>query len=135
MPTLIFGLIISILIVGFILFFKEKLTLALVSNDLAQVAGVNVSRLNLFFLLIFVLNVILGLQFLGALLMGSLIIVPAAIARNLAHGLNSALVISVSAAIFSILVGWWLANTYGFILGPTIISVASVLFFLTLLKK
>ncbi len=70
-------------IVTFIFAFRHKLILSLFSPELAAATGVNVSRLNLYFLLVFSLTVLLGLRFLGALLVGALIIIPAAIGRQL----------------------------------------------------
>lgn len=126
---LVLGMIAAAGVVAFIVRMKEKLTLALVSEDLALVSGVSVPRMNLWFLLVFALNVILGLQFLGVLLMGSLIIVPAAAARNLGRSLNGTLLIAVIAAVGSVAVGYAVASAYGLSLGPVIISVAAALFF------
>jgi ABC-type Mn2+/Zn2+ transport system permease subunit len=125
----------ALAVILFIILFKNKLTLAIISEDLALVSGIKVSAMNLFFLLIFSLDVLLGLQFLGALLMGSLIIVPAAFARNTAHSLNGALFLSVMAAMASVGLGYWVSGTYGWDLGPTIISIAASLFFLSFLKQ
>lgn len=133
--TLVFGIAASLLIIGFILLAKDKLVLALISPEVAFVTGINVLRLNLFFLLVFALNVILGLQFLGVLLMGSLIIVPAAISRNLSWGLNSSLAISAAMAVISVILGLTISSLHDISLGPTIISVASAIFFLSLLGR
>lgn len=126
---LVLGMIAAAGVVAFIVRMKEKLTLALVSEDLATVSGVSVPRMNLWFLLVFALNVILGLQFLGVLLMGSLIIVPAAAARNLGKSLNGTLLIAVLAAVGSVALGYAIASAYGPALGPVIISAAAALFF------
>ena len=56
---------------------KDKLILQLFSQDLAVAAKIKTGKLNLYFLLVFGLTVMLGLRFLGALLMGALIIIPA----------------------------------------------------------
>ncbi len=127
--TLAFGLAGALIVIGFILSQKERLTLALVSEDLAIVSGVSVSRMNFWFLMIFALNVILGLQFLGTLLMGSLVIVPAAVARNLGGSLKSTLLIAVLVAMGSVVVGYAIASAYGLALGPVIITVSAALFF------
>ncbi|MBI2075496.1 MAG: metal ABC transporter permease [Candidatus Harrisonbacteria bacterium] len=125
----IIGIIAATAVIVFIVRMKERLTLALVSEDLATVSGVSVSRMNLLFLLVFALNVILGLQFLGVLLMGSLIIVPAAVARNLGKSLGSTLASAVAAAMFSVGAGYAVAAAYELALGPAIISIAAALFF------
>ncbi len=130
-----FGILAALAVMAFILWNKNKLALSLVSEDLATVSGIKVSRLDLLFLLAFSLNVILGLQFLGVLLMGSLIIVPAAIGRNLGYSLNSTMAISVFAAIISVVGGYFLADVYNIAVGPTIISVATGLFFVSFLRR
>ncbi len=129
------GIISAIFIIIFILLYRHKLILALVSKDLAIVSGISVSRMNLFFLLIFSLNILLGLQFLGTLLMGSLIIVPAAFARNIGHSLSGTLAISLLASVFSVSAGFFISNLYGFDLGPVIISIAALLFFASFLRQ
>ena len=91
--------------------------------------------MNLYFLLIFSLTVILGLQFLGALLVGALIIIPAATARNLTHDLKKFLWLSALVSIVSVLVGYLASAYLNLDLGPSIISVASVMFGLTLIGK
>lgn len=132
---LITGLVLALFIIIFIFFFKEKLTVNLVSAELAKVTGINTTRLNLYFILIFVLNIILGLKFLGVLLVGSLIIVPAAVGRNLGGSINSALLIAALAGALSVLVGYFIASAYSLSLGPIVISVATALFLLSLLKR
>ena len=105
----------------------------------------NVSRLNLYFLLVFSLTVLLGVRFLGALLVGALIIVPAAIGRQLTHTLTAFLVTSSLASVLSVALGLIISRFYphftvghvrlNLALGPAIIAVATVLFLLSLLRK
>jgi ABC-type Mn2+/Zn2+ transport system permease subunit len=129
------GLIISLGIVFFLLRRKEELVLTILSPELAQTSGLRVNRLNLYFLLVFALTIILGLRYLGVLLMGSLIIIPAAVGKNLGRSLNSMLAISLATAILATGAGLWLANRFGFESGPSIITMAAFIFFLSLLVK
>ncbi|MEK7094111.1 MAG: metal ABC transporter permease, partial [Patescibacteria group bacterium] len=82
------------IIISFILAYKDQLILSLFSPELATTNGININRLNLFYLLIFSLTILVALQFLGALLVGALIIVPAAIGRQLTHTLGAFLTAS-----------------------------------------
>jgi len=141
----IIGLMAIFIIFVFVLTFRHKLIMSLFSPELAAATGVNVSRLNLYFLLVFSLTVLLGLRFLGALLVGALIIVPAAIGRQLTHTLNAFLTTSALASALSVLLGFTLSRFYPHItigrvtlnlaLGPAIIAVATLLFLLSLLRK
>jgi zinc transport system permease protein len=106
---------------------------ALVSPEIAMTSGINVSRLNLLYLLTFALTVALGLRYLGVLLMGSLIIIPAATAKRLARDLSGMLVISVIVAVASTLLGTYAAVLLHRETGPLIITVAGGLFVLSLL--
>jgi ABC-type Mn2+/Zn2+ transport system permease subunit len=132
-------------IVAFVLAFRHKLILSLFSPELAAATGVNVSRLNLHFLLVFSLTVLLGLRFLGAMLVGALIIIPAAIGRQLTHTLTAFLVTSSAASVLSVILGLTISRLYphftighislNLTLGPAIIAMATILFLLSLLRK
>lgn len=117
-------------VVAFVLRSRDRLILALVSQDVARTAGVEVRRVDLQYLLAFALTVGLGLRYLGVLLMGSLVIIPAATARRLARGLTQMLVISVVVAVASTLSGSWLAARFDRPSGPVIVLVAAATFFL-----
>lgn len=139
------GLLAVGVIVGFVVVFRHKLIMSLFSPELAAATGVNVSRLNLYFLLVFSLTVLLGVRFLGALLVGALIIVPAAIGRQLTHTLTAFLFTSALASVLSVAFGLTISLLYPHItigrvtlnlsLGPAIIGVATVLFLVSLLRK
>ena len=101
----LFGLGPAVVIVGFVLRARHRLLLALVSADLARTAGVNVARLDLSYLLAFALTVALGLRYLGILLMGSLIIIPAATARHVTRSLDGMLAAAVGLSVAATIVG------------------------------
>ena len=101
---------------------------SLVSADLACTSGVHVARLELAFLCAFALIVGLGLCYLGVLLLGSLIIIPAATARLLARSLNGMLAIAVPAAVVSTVAGEYAAARLHRATGPVIITIAAGLF-------
>jgi ABC-type Mn2+/Zn2+ transport system permease subunit len=98
-------------------------------------AGINVARLNIFFLEIFALTVALGLRYLGVLLMGSLIIIPAATAKYVARTLTGMLVGAVVFAILATLAGVLLAGIVHKPTGPVTIGVAASLFGLSLFTR
>src|ERR1700682_2716324 len=98
-PEILFGIVAAMLVVAFVVTQRNSLVVMLVSPDVARTAGINVRRLNLFYLLTFALTIALGLRYLGVLLMGALIIIPAATAKRLAKNLTGMLVIAVLAAV------------------------------------
>lgn len=141
----VIGLVAVSVIIAFIWVFRHKLILSLFSPELAAATGVKVSRLNLYFLLVFSLTVLLGLRFLGAMLVGALIIIPAAIGRQLTHTLTAFLITSSLASVLSVFLGFSISRLYphfaigsitlNLTLGPAIIAMATILFLLSLLRK
>lgn len=136
LPGFLIGLLATFIILVFVFKFKDKLILGLFSSELASATGVNLNRLNLYFLLAFSLTVWTGLQFLGALLVGALIIIPAAIGRQLAHNFGIFLIISSLSSVLSVILGFGVNYFYpNLALGPAIVSISTILFILSLLKK
>lgn len=131
----LFGIIAAFLVSAIILYLKERFLLSFISADIAKTAGLNVDRLNLVFLLVFAAAVMLGLKFLGVLLTGALVIVPAAASRNLAKSFNADIFIAVAVAVLSVAVGLPLASAFGKEAGPVVVAVASAIFFLSLFFK
>ncbi|PJC65323.1 MAG: hypothetical protein CO020_01265 [Candidatus Colwellbacteria bacterium CG_4_9_14_0_2_um_filter_50_12] len=135
-PTEFFvGIAVVIAIIAFLLAKRQELTLAILSPDLAKTSGVATDRLNLYFLLAFVATVLLGLRFVGVLLMGSLVIIPAAVAKNLARSMRGMITIGAAVAVASVLAGLAGAIYLHLPTGPAIVTVAAAIFILSLLKK
>lgn len=129
------GLAGALAVAAFVLAQRNRLILALVSADIARTSGIRVARLELLYLLAFALTVALGLRYLGVLLMGSLVIIPAATAKNVARSLRGMLTIAVVVAVLSTVGGALLAMRIQRPTGPLIISVAAAMFFVSLLLR
>lgn len=132
---LVAGLLGAGAVIAFVWLARDRLIILFLSSDVARTAGIDVRRLSLLYLLAFALTVALGLRYLGALLMGSLIIIPAATARQLASNLNRMLAIAVAMALVATLGGGWLALRLQRESGPLIVAVAAGCFFLALLSR
>ena len=129
------GLLLSSCIVAIVLRDKPKLLLAHISPEVARTAGIDVEALNRRFMLAFALAIALGLRYLGVLLMGALVIVPAATARRLAGSLDEMLVWAVVLAVLSTALGTTLAALLERAAGPLVVLVAASFFFLTLFRR
>jgi len=138
--TSLFGFLLGALAVVFIIAsiwkLRDRLVLTLFSPEVATATGVNVNRVNLYFLLLFSLTILVGLRFMGALLAGSLIILPAAIGRRLANNKMSHFLIASSvASAISVGIGLLLnAVVPKFGPGPSIVMIAALLFGISLSK-
>jgi zinc transport system permease protein len=121
----IFG---SAAVAGLVLRDKDRLVLALVSPEIARAAGVDVARLNLRFLVLFALTIALGLRYSGALLIGSLIIIPAVTAKRVARNLTGMLVIAATVSTVSTTGGALAASLVRREAGPLVVVVAGACF-------
>lgn len=125
----------SVTLIVMLLFIYKRLTLNMVSQEMAQSIGINNKRLELVFLLSFALAVALGIRFVGALLMGSLVIIPAASAKNIARSLKSFMYGSVIFGITAAASGIYISHIYGLSPGPIFILISASIFLATLLAR
>ena len=108
-PEIVFGIVAALGVILFIVSQRNQLIVTLVSPDVARTAGINVSLLNLLYLQTFALTIALGLRYLGVLLMGALIIIPAATAKRVASDLHGMLIVAVLVAVIATVTGSYLA--------------------------
>jgi ABC-type Mn2+/Zn2+ transport system permease subunit len=132
---LIFGFIAAAAVVAFVVRRRHALVVTLVSPDIARTAGIDVRRLNLVYLEMFALTVALGLRYLGVLLMGSLVIIPAATAKRLSRNLTQMLVSAAGIAVVVTVGGTWLAGVLHRETGPVIVALAAVCFALSFARR
>lgn len=131
------GMAAVLIVIAGMYLYRDELSLSIFSPELAAATGVNISRLDLSFLLLFSLTVLVGLRFMGALLASSLIIMPAATARQLTNTLSSFFLLAAATSTVAVTAGF-LLNSFVFkfsTAGPTIAILAAALFALSLLRK
>lgn len=122
----------STVLIVLLLSIYKKLTLNMVSQEMAQSIGIRNRRLEFIFLLSFALAVALGIRFVGALLMGSLVIIPAASAKNIARSLKAFMTGSVAFGVTASALGIYFSQKYGLSPGPIFILISSAIFLTTL---
>ena len=105
LPVFLLGMGAVLLVLVFMVRTRDQLVLSLFSPELAASAGVRLGRMNLAFLMIFSLTVLIGLRFMGALLAGSLIMLPAAVGRRMARDLRGFLMVSAMSGVVSVGLG------------------------------
>jgi len=131
------GFAATLFVVLSVFLLKDRLALSIFSPDLAAASGVNIGRVDLYFLLVFGLTILIGLRFMGTLLASALIILPAATARHLTDKLSHFLLVSSVTSLVSVTAGF-LFNAFVFRLstvGPTIVIFSALLFGLSLVRK
>lgn len=128
------GLIVTIgAIVIFVvtMLISKKLLLGIVSEDLARSQKVNVGKINLVYLLMVALVVALGVKFLGTLLTGAMVIIPAVTAKNLAKSIKSFHLYSIGFGIISAVFGIVIGKIFGIASGPAVVLTSISLFIIS----
>lgn len=114
---------------------SRSLIIATLSKDLAKSMNISIDKINFIFLITVSLVVALGLKVAGTLLMGALVIIPAAAAKNISIGVSKYIFLaSLFGALSSI--GGILASNFWLVpAGPSIIITGGLIFLVTLTSK
>jgi ABC-type Mn2+/Zn2+ transport system permease subunit len=121
--------VLSVAIVFLIRKIYLELMLSSVSTDFAAANKIKTKRNNLAYLLAIAAIVALGVKVAGSLLVGALVIVPAASARLISGNLKQYAFWSVFFGTLSAAIGIVLFEIYGLMIGPMVI-LANVFFFI-----
>ncbi|MFD2180101.1 zinc ABC transporter permease subunit ZnuB [Veronia pacifica] len=122
-------------ILGLIFWLWRPLLAITVSEDMAKVDGYNVDALRLVLMLMVGLVIAIAMKFVGALIITSLMIIPAATARRFADSPERM-------TVFAVVIGWlavmggitlsWFKDTPA---GPSVVVIAGALFLFSQLRQ
>lgn len=128
------GIVFVLVILLWVVIFN-KLLLASMNQSLARSRGIGVRLYEYLFSIIMAVIVTISIQWVGILIISSLLIIPAASSRNIAKNIRQYHVYSVIIALVSGLSGLVLSYFWGTATGATIVLVASAFFALTFILK
>jgi len=131
----IISVILSIGIIAALIAIHKKLALSMLSEELAHSIGIKNRALDFVYLIVFALSIALGIRFVGALLMGSLVIIPAAAAKNISRSLHGFMFTSVLFGVLSAAGGVILSQLFHVAPGPLFILTSTALFVLSLIVR
>jgi ABC-type Mn2+/Zn2+ transport system permease subunit len=113
----------------------EKLVLSMISEELATSKGINVSRVNLLYLVLVSLVVAVSIKIVGSLLAGFLVVVPAAAAKNISANLFKYAVLSAFFGIVSTCSGILVSSYFNLPTGPLVVISGFIVFLATAFVK
>jgi len=122
------------MLIALLMIWRPLLALT-VNEDLAQVEGVRIDLMRLLFMLLMALVVAVSIKLVGVLLITSLLIIPAAVARQFARSPEQMALLAALAGGISVLGGMFVSLQWDTPTGPSIVVVASLLFFLVNLGR
>ena len=105
-----------------------------VNNELAEAEGMNPERANAIFTILLAAIIAISIKIVGLLLITGMLIMPAAMSRNISSNPQQMVKLSVVGGLLSVLIGLFSSLQFNSPSGPSIITAALVLFILTLIK-
>lgn len=130
-------LIIVTLIVCYIVWILlyNDLLLVSINRSFAVSRGVNVVFTENAFVILVAVTVMISIKWIGILTINSLLILPAAAARNISENAKVYHYMTTAIGLFSSVVGLVISYELGTSAGASIVLVAAAIFFITLLKR
>lgn len=113
----------------------NKLLVTSLNTSLANSRGMNTLLIEIIFTCTIAVIVTITIRWVGLLIINSLLVLPAAATRNISKNVRQYHLFSILIAIFSGIVGLIISYYLNTVTGATIVLVASVIFFITLLAK
>lgn len=110
----------------------NKLLVTSLNTSLANSRGMNTLLIEIIFTCTIAVIVTITIRWVGLLIINSLLVLPAAAARNISRNIRQYHLFSILIAIFSGIVGLIISYYLNTVTGATIVLVASVIFFITL---
>ena len=127
--TSLFIILIAVIFIWFISF--NKLIMSSLNKELALSKGVNVKLYKNIFAILIALIVTISLKWVGMLVINSLLVLPAASAKNISKNIKSYHIISVLFSMISGISGLIISYYIGTSAGASIVIISSVIFFIT----
>lgn len=123
--------IVFILIIVTWIFLYNRLLLLSVNGSLAKSRGVRILPVEIIFTSIIAVIVTISIQWVGLLIINSLLVLPAASARNLARNTRQYTLFAIGISIFSGVCGLVISYYLNTATGATIILISGVFFFIS----
>lgn len=122
-------ILITILVLITLIYHRRSLRILCFDAEYAFSIGINTSRLDFFFVSLIVIQVVIGIQAIGILMVSAMFIIPVVVARFWTNTLHHLIVLSVVISIISGYVGGLLsANSVQYPTGAVIVAVMEVFF-------
>ncbi|ABR75177.1 zinc ABC transporter permease [Actinobacillus succinogenes] len=124
-----------ITVLSVLIYLWKPLISTTVSPELAQVEGINIRRMRFILMILTALTIALSMKFVGALIITSLLIIPAATARRFARTPEMMAGFAVIISMLTVSMGLILSAFYNTAAGPSVVICSAALFLLSLIKK
>ncbi|VFP83141.1 zinc ABC transporter permease subunit ZnuB [Candidatus Erwinia haradaeae] len=124
-----------ILVLSVLIWHWRALLSLTVHAELAHVDGISIQRTRVILMLITALTIGISMKFVGALIITSLLIIPAATARRFAHSPEQMAILAVIIGALAVTIGLIFSALYDTPAGPSVVLGAAIMFMFSVIKK
>ena len=126
----------SMIILSCLVLFWKEFKILTFDPDFAQACGYSIQRLNIFLTALMLVAILIGLQTVGVILMSTMLIAPAAAARQWTKSLGGMVLLAGFFGALTNGAGTLISNAYHHLpTGPTIVIVASMVVLFSLVAR
>lgn len=129
------GIFFGLIVIALTLYKYKDFTRLTLSTDFAKSEGQSVESSEFALLLLLTVMIAIGIKIVGILLLGALIIIPPAAAKNIGRSLRAVTIVAVSIGLAAVLIGMALANFLEVQPGPLIVLTNTAFFILSLILR
>ena len=115
-------------------FIWRPLFASTVNYELAEAEGMKPDKFNAIFTVLMAAVIAISIKIVGLLLITGMLIMPAAMGRNLSNNPQQMVILSVIAGLLSVIIGLFSSLQFNTPSGPSIITAALILFCFSLIK-
>lgn len=115
--------ILSLVVAAFVIYLYRDIVAATFDEELAQVSGIKVRRLNFILASLTAISVVLAVRVVGVMLVSALLVIPAVAALQLARSFKTTLILSVILAVSAVIIGVTLSFVSDLPAGATIVMI------------
>ena len=112
----------------------KSLFASTVNYELAEAEGLNPERAKAIFTILMAAIIAISIKMVGLLLITGMLIIPAAMARNISDSPKKMVIFSIIGGLLSVIIGLFSSLEFNTASGPSIIAASLFLFILSLLK-
>jgi ABC-type Mn2+/Zn2+ transport system permease subunit len=127
--------VISVMVIFLTRLIYRRIVLGLISEELATSKGISVARTNLLYLLLVSLTVAIGIQITGTLLVGFLVVTPAAAAKTISANMSRYLTLSSLFGAISAVSGILMSSYFNVLPGPLVVISGIAIFVIVIVIR
>ncbi|WWO99275.1 MAG: zinc ABC transporter permease subunit ZnuB [Candidatus Dasytiphilus stammeri] len=124
-----------ILVLGFLIWQWNSLLSVTINSELAQVDGIPIQKLKILLILLVTFTIGVAMKYVGALLITSMLIIPAATAQRFSLSPEQMVILAVLISMVDVTIGMLISGYYDTPVGPSIVVTATLIFFISLIIK